>query len=777
MARVWCGGANLPAGPWWGQGVGWGGGAADTGAVRGYTAPCPAAPVAPHSAVARLWHWCNVTLKATLHHGNEELNDMPAATRIRDIARTHAPPRLPVLAAAVAVTAFPDHAAPQNRPPGVLLSPRVVCRAAPSHSAGAAKVLVQRGNVSHELVSVGDTASDGTGGKWVSVDRRHRGGDGSCWVPEALVAPYSGSDELLAIADRLLAAPEGYGLEDWVAVHNYFLHPPYRQAVEGSAVLSLRRLELLMRAVELARSRWTGNPDPRVAAWFESLGGQVEYVPDQWGGGRWAVSRELLDSLHEAHRTDPIAEEILWKSARYTGGRGGCPGSLECLFDLTLRTVSRYWLAYPDGAYVSEAVRTALGRIASLDVAFAGAGILETCERARDSGPDAWEVEAWDRLEWESRGVPGARRLRASLDDVAGGVRAPLVDFLDRVERCAIEVGARRPGGPESGAGKPPPGEVGGGDAGQPGETRELAIIVPGVACRREPSRTATGYAVRRLGRHFTTGGPDTIVAGEAWVSASRWSPCWIPRSETAPAGGDGHLLAIADRFLASGTGRTLDHALRVYNVLAGRHRGHRDAVDSSAVLTLRRLQVLGEVLKTVGPFDADALTRGWATQLEDEVWLWSIGGRWYVRDEAFLDAYERHRDTPWAEEILWAFATGPAPHDCEGDFSCTARVEVKEKLVPYWTGFPHGEHVSRAVGMAVVRLGGFLETCRAALGVQPGSRAANLWRWARWEPRGAETAREIRATLSALRPRDSEPLVNLFDGLEECAEEVGRVR
>ena len=530
------------------------------------------------------------------------------------------------------------------------------------------------------------------------------------------------------MADRILEAPEAHSLAEWVAVHNFFIDPLHREEVAGSAILGLRRLEVLMGALKVAQAGWSDHEDPVVLAWLESLGDDVEFSSERGGMERWTVSRRALDALHRAHRDDPAAEEILWKSARYPYVPGGCRRSLRCLFDIPLRGVSRYWLAYPDGAFVGEAVRGALGRIDDLAGGIVGGSVLEFCEEVR-ADPDSWRADAWHDLGWETDGISGARELRATLTEVGEEDRAPLLDYLDDLEGCANEVAARRPS--------------------------EVPVPVAEAPADR----------------------PDTIVAGEAWVSGGR--DCWIPRSQTAPAGTGEHVLAIADRFLTSGEGRTRDHALCVYNVLASRHRGHRALVDASALLTLRRLQVLREVLKTISPtFSAtDALARGWATQLDDEVRLWSIGAQWLVRDDAFLRAYEAHRGSPAAEDILWEFATGPTPHDCVYDFACTARVEVADKLVRYWTDYPRGRHVATAARMVTERLGGFMEICAAARDAAPGAREADRWESVYWDPKGAETARELRATLAEVAQGDKAPLIELLDDLDECAATIGGTR
>lgn len=78
---------------------------------------------------------------------------------------------------------------------------------------------------------------------------------------------------------------------------------------------------------------------------------------------------------------------------------------------------------------------------------------------------------------------------------------------------------------------------------------RELAVIVPDVACRTRPSRTAWGWETLPVDRHVRTELADSSVAGDAWIFVLDYG-CWALAAHTAAAGTDEHVLAIADRFL-----------------------------------------------------------------------------------------------------------------------------------------------------------------------------------------------------------------------------------
>ncbi len=508
-----------------------------------------------------------------------------------------------------------------------LVLPEVVCRVAPSHSANAAGLLKVVGDWWTAEFWVGRTESDETGERWFHFVPGPTGRYGiptGCWVPESVVTASEGAGHLLQLADGLLSAAAWPPLEHFVAAHNLFVHPRYREEVEESAVLSQRRMELLAKAVEAAQRVQWGAPrpvdrDPLVLAWIELLGEQVRYSEDRWGRGTWTVSERALEG---------------------------------------------------------------------------------------DVGPA------------ESR--------------------------------------------------QPEPAT--------PDEGRELAVIAPDVACRYRPLRAVFYSRVIPLDFHFRTERADTSVAGETWVHV-RPQGCWVPAGYTAPGDTEEHVLAIADRFLTSGEAWSADNRFRLYNVLSSWNRGHREEVEASPILGLRRLEVLRGALSlssAKGPMSADALTLAWIGALGDEVALTAEGHAWTVSDEAYLTLYEKHRTDPFAEEIMWTYASESDAYSCEGELACSVEQAVNRRLARYWVDYPSGRHIAEAVeeGRAVLAYG--LETCNTARGAEPDSREADGWRWSGWERSGAEIVRELLETLEAVREADKAPLVEVLRELEACAAAVG---
>ena len=59
---------------------------------------------------------------------------------------------------------------------------------------------------------------------WSRFSPRRASADVGCWLPESVLPLSRGFEtDLLNVADRLLASPEGRSLEEWVAAHNLFL--------------------------------------------------------------------------------------------------------------------------------------------------------------------------------------------------------------------------------------------------------------------------------------------------------------------------------------------------------------------------------------------------------------------------------------------------------------------------------------------------------------------------------------------------------------------------
>ena len=255
-----------------------------------------------------------------------------------------------------------------------------------------------------------------------------------------------------------------------------------------------------------------------------------------------------------------------------------------------------------------------------------------------------------------------------------------------------------------------------------------------------------------------------------AWIESLGEQVKYSEGEHMTPGDSEENLVAMTDRLLASEEDWSFDNRLRLYNVLSSWNRGHREVVEASPVLGLARLRVLGVALDDLEARAAGVRTQAWIASLADEVTLTDEGHSWTVSDEAYLGLYQKHREDPFAEEILWTFASESAGYSCEGEFACSVRWAVVERLARYWTDFPNGRHIAEAVAQGRTVLGYGLESCNAARGADPDSPEAGTWEWSGWDRSGAEITRELKATLAEVNDEDKAPLLGVLAELEACA-------
>jgi len=301
------------------------------------------------------------------------------------------------------------------------------------------------------------------------------------------------------------------------------------------------------------------------------------------------------------------------------------------------------------------------------------------------------------------------------------------------------------------------------------------ASVPAETVCRAAPRSSADAVGM------FETG-DLVLVHQDVSTSAGQWmrvtagtlgrfgvpDGCWVPASDLVRATGTGHFLQLADGLLSATVSPTLDELLAVHNLFG--HPWYRDAVEASPVLGLRRLQVLRAALRPLGPRDADALTLAWIRALEDEVRLAHEGNIWTVSEEAYLSLYEKHRSDPFAEEIMWEYASESVRRDCEGVFACDVEEGVINRLARYWIDFPDGRHIAEAVEAARTVIDYGLQSCNAARGPETDSREARVWKWSGWERSGDEITQEMRTTLEAVSDEHKAPLLETLAELEACA-------
>lgn len=71
---------------------------------------------------------------------------------------------------------------------------------------------------------------------------------------------------------------------------------------------------------------------------------------------------------------------------------------------------------------------------------------------------------------------------------------------------------------------------------------------------------------------------------------------------------------------------------------------------------------------------------------------------RWFLRTQKFWELYDKVKDLPIAEDIVWEAVNNPGPefHRCEGNLECTLRA-LSEAVGKYISKYPDGKYVPMA--------------------------------------------------------------------------------
>jgi len=293
----------------------------------------------------------------------------------------------------------------------VILGTGVICREEPTSSAARVGNLRFAGIVWVES----DVEPENPSSEWHFVRSPYL--RAPCWVHGSLTAPFDGNlpeEAVLAVVEHVLATSEGRPLEDFVQTHNLFVqswigYQRYEFNADESPVLSLRRLELLSEAFSgLKRSRI--DSDPLSRAWVLSHGPLLRYFEP---GGEWEVQRSAYWALFERFRGSDAEEDLAWAAARQPAS-ADCEGQGECYLRRITRSVSQYWERYPNGEFIEEALKMAVGY----------AGVVNRCEE-----PD-WSIRFPGELISE---------IRESLSEVDPSVKAEMLRILVHAEaKCLI---------------------------------------------------------------------------------------------------------------------------------------------------------------------------------------------------------------------------------------------------------------------------------------------------------------------------------------------------
>lgn len=331
----------------------------------------------------------------------------------------------PALFALFVTTAGAEAAAQDQDELWRVLKHNAACRERPSPSAlivaelrFAAVVETLQGNSSEE-------------GEWLQVTpsrsyfftvhrsygRRPRPLTESCWVHRNFLSPHARDDDregfLRAVADLVLSDTTPYDMDDYLRLLNQFAG--WKDVVGSSPVLRMKKYALISSVVDrIGGDCWpsmdpfrSSRCEPLTLNWIYSQGDLISPTGPE---GSLEVAYEHYDALYREFASHPDAEELLWGVARAPSPNSKELCSFVCIWDDILTGEARYWLEYPNGRYVAEAISHATETV---DFYFRWTG----CETSGDDYPN-FGAESLQRLilATDVLDTPEAEALRARLD-------------------------------------------------------------------------------------------------------------------------------------------------------------------------------------------------------------------------------------------------------------------------------------------------------------------------------------------------------------------------
>ena len=245
----------------------------------------------------------------------------------------------------------------------------------------------------------------------------------SCWTYGPLTAKLDSMDHtagLLALAEHALALGDAADFEHLVAVDNLLLAPWMRRLSLDAVppMLALRHLQIVGRAASRLRSR----PRNRGAealqlAWVI---GRSDVLAGPEGIGSLQVMPYAYWNLYERYADAPEAETLAWAAASVAdaliSSLDEC--ETECILSNVPESTMRYWVAFPEGSHIIEALERGAARIVEAS---------RNCVWVTSS---RIERSPWLRDGIEERIV----RIRSSLDAVTVSAKEALLMQLDELD-------------------------------------------------------------------------------------------------------------------------------------------------------------------------------------------------------------------------------------------------------------------------------------------------------------------------------------------------------
>ena len=289
----------------------------------------------------------------------------------------------------------------------IVIGTDVACRAEPHRDAP----VVRGHQLGDQLRNVSRVTVDGE--EWYG---RNQGARGSCWTYGPLTAaldvdnPAAG---LLALAEHALALDDAAHFEHLVAVDNLLLEPWIRRLSLDAVppMLALRHLQVVERAASRVRVRYGWAVEPLQLAWIR--GQSVLRGPEVIG--RFWVPASAYWDLYERYADAPGAEPLAWAAAQAYIISDEC--ETNCYLSQVAASTMRYWVTFPEGSHVVEAIERGAERIE-----YASRFCILVTSRRRLLSPGVPRIEEL------------IVQIRSSLDAVTEPAKEALLTHLDELK-------------------------------------------------------------------------------------------------------------------------------------------------------------------------------------------------------------------------------------------------------------------------------------------------------------------------------------------------------
>ena len=276
----------------------------------------------------------------------------------------------------------------------IVIGTDVACRDEPHRDAP----VVKGHQLGERLRNVSRVTVDGE--EWYGTDLQWPRG---CWTYGPLTVELDFRDSaagLLAVAEHALALADAADFDHLVAVDNLLVAPWVRRLSPGAVppMLALRHLQVVARAASRVRVNYRWALEPLQLAWVI---GKFDVLEGPEIIGRFQVPASVYWELYERYADAPEAEILAWAAAQAPTRTDECGST--CILWLVERSVMRYWVAFPEGSYIVEALDRGAERLADasrdcvLYPSLTGPGIEEDIAQIRSS-LDAITVSAKEVL-------------------------------------------------------------------------------------------------------------------------------------------------------------------------------------------------------------------------------------------------------------------------------------------------------------------------------------------------------------------------------------------